>query len=376
VDNVSDTIVISDPEGIVVYANRAVERVTGYKNEETIGKKSGSLWKSPMPKEYYQKLWDTIKIQKKNFISEIQNKRKSGELYPAIISISPIVNKNGGIEFFVGIERDISREKEIDRLKDEFVSIASHELRTPLTAIDGLVSMILDGEYGPITQDITQPLTDINTSSERLIHLINDLLNLSRIKAGRMKYTLSEFSVSAVITETVQLLAPLARRKGLQLTTGTLQPITVQGDVDKIKEILNNLIGNSLKFTDKGTITVSTKKVAEMLEIDITDTGIGITKDDQQKLFGLFQQLESGIGRPAGTGLGLHISRELVVKMGGHLWLERSEVGKGSTFAFTIPMVTSPKAEVAKAEIEKEAKEHPDQKSDTMVRTIYYGASK
>src|SRR5665811_996359 len=123
--------------------------------------------------------------------------------------------------------RDITHEIEIDKAKIEFISLASHELRTPLTAIDGLVSMIRDGEYGEVGKDLRQPLEDINTSSERLIHLVNDLLNLSRIQAGRLKYTLSEFSIADVIIKTVHLLQPLSQEKGLHLTTTKLEYVTV-----------------------------------------------------------------------------------------------------------------------------------------------------
>ena len=137
---------------------------------------------------------------------------------------------------FIGTEEDITKEKEVEKLKDEFVSIASHELRTPLTAIDGLISMVLDGEYGEVDKNLKQPLEDVNTSSARLIHLVNDLLNLSRIQAGRMKYTLSEFSIADVITETVQQLEPLFTKKGLRLTTERLKKVRVRGDSDKGSE--------------------------------------------------------------------------------------------------------------------------------------------
>ena len=248
------------------------------------------------------------------------------------------------------------RLKEVDKLKDEFVSIASHELRTPLSAIDGLVSMILSGEYGPVNKELESPLADINTSSARLINLVNDLLNLSRIAAGRMKYTLSDFLCSDVINETIQLLAPVAKQKNLLFVTTNLEESYIQGDADKVKEVLNNLIGNSLKFTDKGSITVSAKAFEDKVEVRVSDTGIGIAKEDQQKLFGQFQQLESGRGRPAGTGLGLHISKEMVRKMGGDLWIEKSEKGVGSTFVFSLPKSQSELAKKVKEEIEAEAK--------------------
>ena len=248
------------------------------------------------------------------------------------------------------------RLKEVDRLKDEFVSIASHELRTPLSAIDGIISMIRDGEYGRVNEELKQPLEDVNTSSARLINLVNDLLSLSRIQAGRMRYILSDFSIADVITQTLQLLAPVAKQKNLLLIARGLEKDSVQGDTDKVKQILNNLIGNSLKFTDIGSVAVSTKGVDDKVEVSITDTGIGIAKEDQQKLFGQFAQLESGKGRPPGTGLGLHISKEMVRKMGGDLWIEKSEKDAGSTFVFSLPKSQSELAKKVREEIEAEVK--------------------
>src|SRR3989338_3571483 len=238
----------------------------------------------------------------------------------------------------------------LDKLKDEFLSIASHELRTPLTAINGLVSMILGGEYGEVNANLREPLGDVNASSERLIHLVNYLLSLSRIQAGKMMYTFSEFSIADAVNQAVHLLLPLSEQKGLRLTIAKLEPVIIQGDSDKVKEVLNNLIGNSLKFTDKGSITISTKSEPDKINVYITDTGIGITKDDQNKLFGMFEQLESGKDKSASTGLGLHISREMVRKMGGELWIEKSETGIGSTFAFSLPVAKSKLAhEIKKA---------------------------
>ena len=360
-DNVSDHVIISDLDGIILYVNKAAEKLTGYSKDEMIGKRP-SLWGKQMPKEFYEKMWKTIKIEKNDFKAEITNRRKDGVEYEAEIKISAVLDKNSNISFFVGIERDITREKEIDRAKNEFVSLASHELRTPLTAIDGIVSMILGGEYGEVNENLKEPLEDVNTSSERLVHLVNDLLNLSRIQAGKMKYTLSDFPIADVIAEAIHLLQPLSAQKGLQLIAAKLERVIVQGDLDKVKEVLNNLIGNSLKFTDKGNISISAKVARDKAEVKITDTGIGISKEDQQKLFGQFQQLESGLGKPAGTGLGLHISREMTRKMGGELWIEESEVGVGSAFTFSLPVAKSQLAQKVKNEIEKDNNVSPEKK--------------
>ena len=364
---IGDGAVTTDANGKITLCNETFEDLLGWKLEEVMSQDLTEVMRledevgnAILPDQ--QPIILALSTRKKATITTyvIQKNKKR---VPVAVTATPILLENKTIGTIL-VFRDITKEKEINRLKDEFVSTASHELRTPLTAIDGLVSMILDGEYGDVNQNLKLPLEDVNTSSERLIHLVNDLLNLSRINAGRMKYTLSDFPIADIIIEAVHLLQPLSEQKGLQLITTKLEPVTAQADSDKVKEVLNNLIGNSLKFTDKGGITISTKVTEDRVGVYITDTGIGITNEDQVKLFGQFQQLESGKGTPTGTGLGLHISREIVRKMGGDVWLESSEPGKGSTFAFSIPKSKSELARKAKEEIEKEDKVHPDQKSD------------
>lgn len=363
----SDQIVITDNNGIVLFGNPALKRLTGYSEQEALGKKAGILWGRQMSKKFYEHLWHTIKKTKQPYIGELINKRKDGTLYEALLKISPVLNEKHEVIFFVAIERDISREKQLDRMKDEFLSIASHELRTPLTAIDGLVAMIRDGEYGKIDKGIQQPLEDINAASERLIHLVNDLLSVTRIQAGRLKYTLSQFDIQPVLQESVDLLKVIAKKKNISLTMSRADSYIVQADKDKVKQIVHNLIGNALKFTDKGSITVWASKNSDMIQIFIQDTGIGIHQEDQKKLFQKFQQFDTGKGRPPGTGLGLYISKEICKKMGGDLTLIESTIGKGSTFAFFLPIAGSDVALSAEKIIVQESKTVPNQKSDSMI---------
>ncbi len=229
----------------------------------------------------------------------------------------------------------------LDNLKDEFVSIASHELRTPMTAIKGLISMIFEGDFGPINKEIQDPLNDIATSTERLIELVNDMLDVSRIEAGRLKLTFEDVSLNSIVSEMVKLLTPLAKQKGIELKIEPFEDKKIHADPGKVKEILNNLIGNSIKFTDKGEITVKVEQRENLMCVLVSDTGMGISKEDQARLFNKFSQIsDNQLGRPKGTGLGLYISREFARKMGGDLWIESSEAGRGSVFAFTLPMVS------------------------------------
>jgi len=226
----------------------------------------------------------------------------------------------------------------LDQAKDEFLALASHELRTPMTAIKGLISMIMQGDYGVLPEKLKRPLINISTSTERQIHLINDLLNVSRLQTGKVDVTLTDFSIGIVMREIIESLRPLAEQKKIKLTVTVAPKVTIHADSNWVKQILNNLIGNALKFTDKGKVAISYKIEPDRLLIMVTDTGIGIEENDQRKLFRKFQQLSSDTsGKPTGSGLGLYISREIARNMGGDVWVEKSTLGQGSSFIFAIP---------------------------------------
>jgi signal transduction histidine kinase len=236
----------------------------------------------------------------------------------------------------------VSKRQELDRLKSEFVSIASHELRTPMTAIDGFLDMIKDGLYGPVQKSLMEPLEYISRSTEHLIHLVDDMLHVSRMEAGRIKVTVTDVALAPLITEVVTGMVPLAKERDVALVAESLVNDRVQADPDKVKEILNNLLGNALKFIVEGSITVSSQRAGDVVTIFVADTGVGIAPKDIAKLFSKFQQIPYPKGgKPPGTGLGLYISQGFARMMGGDLWLVKSEVGKGSTFAFSLPVAGS-----------------------------------
>lgn len=366
-ESIGDGLIAVDVNGKVIMINEQAERLLNVSRADSIGKYYYTLWSEEDAKG------NTLVLEKRPIQqalirgekianSDYYYVRPDKEKIPVAVTASP-VKLNNIMSGIIVVFRDITQEKELNRLKDEFVSIASHELRTPMTAIKGLVSMIMEGDFGKIENALTEPLSDISNSTERLIHLVNDMLNVSRIESGRLKFDLSTFEINKEVNEMVNLLRPIAKNKNITLNLASHDQILVQADVDKTKQVLNNLLGNALKFTDQGSITVSCKKENEIVEIKITDTGSGISKEDQQKLFGKFQQISSQqAGRPTGSGLGLYISRELVRKMGGDLWIGHSEPGIGSSFIFSLPLSGSGAAEIVKKEIQKEAFEHPDQR--------------
>lgn len=226
--------------------------------------------------------------------------------------------------------------REVSALKDEFVSLASHELRTPMTAIGGSISTILDGYTGKITQKSREFLEAAYNENARLIRLVNNLLNISRIEAGRLKYDYSEFDLVLIIKEVMENLLSQAKEKGLVLKSKVGKgSVLVRADKDKVREILVNLVGNGIKYTKKGTVTVGLSEKKGKVVCEVADTGIGMGKEEIKKLFKKFSRLDGSRMEAGGTGLGLYICRVLVTGMKEKIWVESTKE-KGSRFFFSM----------------------------------------
>ena len=339
-DNASDNVIITDPQGTVVYVNKAIETVTGYTPEEVVGKKSGALWKTPMTFEYYKELWDTIQ-QKKVFAGEIQNRRKDGTIYTASISISPILDEKGAIDFFVAIERDITREKQIDLAKSEFVSLASHQLRTPPSIIGWYTETLQSGDLGPLTPKQNEYLTEIYRANQRMVAVINSLLNISRIEMGTFSITPRPIIIRDIIDEAVKELMSrfdheVIVRKDYD---PTLNLINVDPDIMEI--IIDNLLSNAFKYgpPEKTEIDIGLKKEGDSLVLSVKDNGIGIPLKNQGQIFEkLFRADNAVSANPDGTGLGLYMIKKIIVDgIGGKIWFA-SEENVGTTFYVSIPI--------------------------------------
>ncbi|MEK7530254.1 MAG: PAS domain-containing sensor histidine kinase [Patescibacteria group bacterium] len=260
--------------------------------------------------------------------------------------ISPIIQKQG-TELVIGyvlLLEDVTEARALERSRDEFFSIASHELRTPLTAIRGNADMILDMYADKLVdKDMKEMLVDINTSSVRLIDIVNDFLEVSRLEQGRFELKKECFDIREVVDKVVRDLKSMTEQNGvalLYIPPGTPQP-PVCADKNRVEQVLVNLVGNSAKFTKAGSITIHTEIIGRFLKLQVIDTGIGISEQNQNLLFRKFQQAgESTLARDVtqGTGLGLYICLLLISGMGGTIGVEKSELGKGSTFAFSLPL--------------------------------------
>ena len=225
------------------------------------------------------------------------------------------------------------------KAKSEFLANMSHELRTPMNAILGFTEMLIDGLYGEVPAELKEPLTDIQLNGRHLLRLINDVLDLSKIEAGRMELALGEYSVREIVDIVHVSLRSLAAEKGLDFAISVPDNLAVAyGDNGRLTQCLMNLAGNAIKFTRQGRVEIGVELVGDDLVFHVSDTGIGIPQEELDNVFTEFRQVDAAVTREyGGTGLGLSITKRFVEMHGGRIWVE-SEFGKGCTFFFSVPL--------------------------------------
>jgi signal transduction histidine kinase len=232
---------------------------------------------------------------------------------------------------------DISREKAIDRMKSEFISVASHELRTPMTSIKGSVDLILSGFAGDTSPEMQELLEIAQKSCDRLVRLVNDILDLAKIESGQLKLTRVPADLTEIVVRSICAVKPLADRNEIRLRVERPKPLpATELDADRIEQVITNLLSNAVKFSPvKEDVVVEIIPVDDWVQCSVIDKGSGIPEKDLKRIFGKFQQLSEGRKR-GGTGLGLAITQALVEEHGGKIWVE-SVLGQGSRFIFRLP---------------------------------------
>lgn len=339
-DNASDHVIITDPDGVILFANKAAEKLTGYSKSEMIGNRP-SLWGKQTPKEFYEKMWNTIKIGKKSFKREITNRHKDGTEYEVEIKISPILDENNNVAFFVGIERDITREKEIDRAKSEFISLASHQLRTPPSIINWYTEMLLAGDVGELNDKQKEYVKEAHRASQRMSEINNELFIVSRLEFGTFSPEPKQVQVAEIAKAQVKKLEPKILEKKLTFTETYADNIPIiKADPEVVAIIFRNLLSNAVSYTpDGGKISLSVDKKESGILITISDTGIGIPQHQQDRVFTKFFRADN-VKRvdTDGTGLGLYILKAIVENTGGKIWFESpGRKSQGTTFYVTLP---------------------------------------
>ncbi len=354
VKNIPESVCTIGLDGNIVTWNEGAEKMLGHKKEEIIGKPITIT----IPKLLAQKEFDHCLsiLNTEGFFTGYESVRltKHGRIIPVEITAVALKDEKQNITGYTSIIRDITERKKAeetrlenlrleaaDKAKSEFLANMSHELRTPLNAILGFSELMKQGVTGKMTEKQEHFIDNINSSGTFLLSLINDILDLSKIEAGKVELVIEKASVPVTINETLALIKEKATIHNVLLKT-ELDPALpyIEADKQRFKQILYNLLSNAVKFSKKegGTVIIAAKKEGDMAKFSVSDTGIGIKEENMGKLFHKFEQLEPEIGaKYGGTGLGLAISKQLVEQHGGKMWAE-SRYGEGSTFTFLLPI--------------------------------------
>lgn len=337
VEQSGEMMILTDAEGIVLWANSAAERVTGFSVKETIGRKAGVLWGKLMDYEYYENMWDTIKNKKQLFTSEIQNHRKNGEHFYSTINIYPLMGREGNVEYFVATQRDITEQKEVDQMKTDFVSLVSHQLRTPLSSMRWNLEMLLAGDIGKLSAKQKEVVKSTEEANARMIKLISTLLNISRIESGRLIVEPEEIDLVTYFEDLARQCQSNVKGQKLLLTMPK-GPYKVVVDPMLLRQITNNFVNNASKYSPEDKpIEISVVDQGDKYMISVADHGIGIPQSQQRKIFGKFFRASNVSKHETdGTGMGLYIGSMLVKLLGGTIGFESKE-GVGSTFKVILP---------------------------------------
>jgi PAS domain S-box-containing protein len=349
---------ITDENGLFSHVNKAFIEISGYNKEELLGKSPSILKSGLHDARFYQKIWRKIKTRG-YWVGEIWNKRKNGEVYCEQMSINKVLDHHNKVVSYVATFSDLSQLKAYETglidakekaerfstLKSQFIASMSHEIRTPMTAIIGFSELAL---YEDMTKEVRAYVQNINTASTSLLGILQDILDFTKLEAGRVVIEAIPFNLLDLLNTLSTLFNGSAQQKGLTFTIkrDSRIPLELIGDKLRLQQVLTNLVGNALKFTKQGSIklelTLQNISLTEVqLLFSVTDTGIGIALEDQDKLFVEFSQVDGSFTRQyGGTGLGLVISKELIELMGGEIFVV-STPNQGSCFSFIVQLETN-----------------------------------
>lgn len=334
----------TDLDGVITYANDNLCNVCGYTRDELVGQSHGIMRHEDMPADFFEQLWSAIRDHK-IFKGTIKNRKKNGDYFYVDSTIVPITDPFNEITEYMAIGYEVTtlidaREdaQKAGEAKDYFLSNMSHEIRTPLNAILGFVSLLKDEETSKKHQKY---FNIIQNSGENLLSIINDILDFSKLRSGEFTVEAAFFNVHEALSHTLELFVPSANEKSITMLSfiDPMIPYELYSDALRIKQIIANFLSNAVKFTPvAGRIELDAKYTDGILTIHVRDNGIGISKEDQERVFNAFSQAQNASARMSGgTGLGLSICKQLAIHMGGDVHVE-SVLGEGSTFILSLPM--------------------------------------
>jgi two-component system phosphate regulon sensor histidine kinase PhoR len=337
---IGDGVIVADPDLNLLLMNPVATRIFHVKPDVT----SSMPLSQVIPHQELTSLFlNAVHGAEEAIVKEISlpsDDNKTETIYQALAS--PILGADGKPRGVVTVLRDVTTQKELERMKSSFLSVVSHELRTPLHSIKGFVDIILMGKTGPISDTQADFLRTVREQTTHLQNLINDLLEFSRLESGQVKLRLTEVSLAEVAVAVMDKLKPLADQGQVRLVNRIAADIpAIEADRLRIEQVLTNLLDNAIKFTPaSGVVTISAADMGPEVQVAVSDTGIGIPAGELERIFERFYQVDSGSTRPyRGTGLGLTICKHIVEHHRGRIWAESPAAGqdKGSTFYFVLP---------------------------------------
>lgn len=344
VETVIDGIITIDSKGTVQSFNSAAARLFGYTPAEIIGSNVNSLMPHPYAAEhdgYLAHFHDTREARVIGIGREVVGKRKDGTMFPMDLAVSEMQLPEQTL--FVGIVRDITERKRVDQMKGEFVATVSHELRTPLTSVSGALGLVCGGALGPVSEQAKSMLDIAYRNSQRLTLLINDLLDMEKLAAGKMRFNVETVALMPLVEQSIESTRAYAQQYQVNLLlVSRLEGVQVTVDCSRLQQVLCNLLSNAAKFSPRGgQVEVSVDEFESMVRVSVQDHGPGIPADFIDRIFHKFSQADASDTRHiGGTGLGLSISKELIESMNGTIGFS-SVPGSGACFYFDLPISTN-----------------------------------